>query len=371
LIFIPYLIFTNTSEPGEVFMIGTKLALTGIALGAAALAFQPTTAQAEWPERPITVVIMYGAGGGTDTVIRTIVGEMTKSTGWKINVINKPGAVGGIATKYVAGKKADGYTLLGAANYNKYASVMGHTKTRAWRDWQYMQAANSLGSWAVRPDSKFKSFKDIIAAAKANPGKISISTSGTGGLWHELAAVVAVSAGVTLKYVPYKGGKNATLAGLNGETMIAGGGVHEHIEHIRAGKLINIQQTGAKDIKLKNGTVLKSVGNHLPQIKSQLPFSGIYNLAMLRSVPKGIQAKLQKAFVAGVKSDAFSKIAKKKFFDVDIRLGSEADRRAAQVEVSTAATFAKLKIKNAKSPADLGLPTPENFSAWWSKNAPK
>ena len=350
-------------------MMGTKLTLTGMALGAAALAFQPTAAQAEWPERPITVVVMYGAGGGTDTVIRTLVGEMAKSTGWKINVINKPGAVGGIATKYVAGKKADGYTLLGAANYNKYASVMGHTKTRAWKDWQYMQAANSRGSWSVRPDSKFKTFADIIAAAKANPGKVTISTSGTGGLWHELAAVVAVSAGVTLKYVPYKGGKNATLAGLNGETMIAGGGVHEHIEHIRAGKLRSIQQTGAADIDAGGGKIMKSVGNFLPQIKSQLPFSGIYNLAMLKGVDKSIQAKVQKAFVAAVKSDKFAKIAKKKFFEIDIRLGAQANRRAAQVEVLTAATFEKLKIKGALSLKQLGLPKPADFDAWWAKKS--
>lgn len=352
-------------------MIGTKLALTGMALGAAALAFQPASAQAEWPERPITVVVMYGAGGGTDTVIRTIVGEMAKSTGWKINVINKPGAVGGIATKYVSGKKADGYTLLGAANYNKYASVMGHTETRAWKDWSYMQAANSRGSWAVRPDSKFKTFADVIAAAKANPGKVTISTSGTGGLWHELAAVVAVSAGVTLKYVPYKGGKNATLAGLNGEVQIAGGGVHEHIEFIRAGKLRTIQQTGSADINIGGGKTMPSVGNFLPAIKSQLPFSGIYNLAMLKGVPKGIQAKIQKAFVAGVKSDTFAKIAKKKFFEIDIRLGAQASRRAAQVEVLTAATFEKLGIKGARSLSQLGLPKPADFDAWWTKNGSK
>ena len=352
-------------------MNGSKLALTGIALGAAAMAFQPTAAKAEWPERPITVVVMYGAGGGTDTVIRTIVGEMAESTGWKINVINKPGAGGGVATRYGNGKKADGYTLLSAANYDKYASVMGHTKTRAWKDWQYMQAANSRGSWAVRPDSKFKTFADIIAAAKARPGKISISTSGTGGLWHELAAVVAVSAGVTLKYVPYKGGKNATLAGLNGETMIAGGGVHEHIEHIRAGKLISIQQTGSTDIDAGGGKIMKSIGGFLPAIKSQLPFSGIYNLAMLRSVPKDIQAKIQKAFIAGVKSDTFAKIAKKKFFEIDIRTGADADRRAAQVEAATAATFAKLKIKGALSPVSLGLPAPADFDGWWKKQSMK
>ena len=92
---------------------------------------------------------------------------------------------------------------------------------------------------------------------------------------------------------------------------------------------------------------------------------------MLRSVPKAIQGKVQKAFVAGVKSDAFAKIAKRKFFKIDIRLGAEADRRAAQVEASTAATFAELKIKGAKSPAELGLPTPANFGAWWAKNATK
>lgn len=345
--------------------------ITSLAIGAAAWTMGAADARAEWPERPITVVVMYGAGGGTDTVIRTIVKEMAKATGWKINVINKPGAVGGVATRYVGGKKADGYTLLGAANYNKYASVMGHTKTRAWKDWQYMQAANSRGSWAVRPDSKFKTFADVIAAAKANPGKVSISTSGTGGLWHELAAVVAVSAGVTLKYVPYKGGKAATLAGLNGETMIAGGGVHEHIEHVRAGKLVSIQQTGSADIDAGGGKIMKSVGGFLPAIQSQLPFSGIYNLAMLRSVPKAIQAKIQKAFVAGVKSDTFAKIAKRKFFEIDIRTGTDADRRAAQVEASTAETFAKLKIKGAMSPASLGLPTPANFNGWWKKHGMK
>jgi len=347
----------------------TKTALTGIALGAAAVVALPSASKAEWPERPITVVVMYGAGGGTDTVLRTLVGEMSKSTGWKINVINKPGAVGGVATKFVAGKKADGYTLLGAANYDKYASVMGHTETRAWKEWQYMQAANSRGSWAVRPDSKFKSFQDIINEAKANPGKVSISTSGTGGLWHELAAVVAVSAGVTLKYVPYKGGKAATLAGLNGETMIAGGGVHEHIEHIRAGKLVPIQQTGAADIDAGGGKMMKSVGSFLPQIKSQLPFSGIYNLAMLKGVPMDVQKKIQTAFVAAVKSDTFAKVAKSKFFEIDIRTGEEASRRAAQVEAQTAATFEALGIKGARTPAQLGLPKPADFDAWWAKQS--
>ncbi len=328
----------------------------------------PGAADAAWPERPITVVVMYGAGGGTDTVIRTIAKEMAKATGWTINVVNKPGAVGGVATRFMLNKPADGYWWLGAANYNKFVRVMGHSDSKAWVDWQYFQAANSLASWSVRPNSPYKSLQDVIAAAKANPGKISISTSGTGGLWQELALIVSQGAGIKLKFIPYKGGKAATLAGLQGEVDIAGGGVHEHIEFIRAGKLRNLQQTGRTDLVVPGVGTLKSVGNILPNLKPMLPLSGIYNIALKREVPLDILKKVEKAFIAGVKSDAFQAIAKKKYFDVDIRTGAAADRRAALVESITAATFFKVQDqigKKVKSPQELGLPDPADFAKWW------
>jgi tripartite-type tricarboxylate transporter receptor subunit TctC len=323
---------------------------------------------AGWPERPITVVVMYGAGGGTDTIIRTLAGEMAKSTGWEINVINKPGAVGGVATRFMQNKPNDGYWWLGAANYNKFVRIMGHSESKAWEDWQYFQAANSIASWSVRTDSPYKTFEDVIAAAKANPGKITISTSGTGGLWQELALIVSEAAGVKLKYVPYKGGKAATLAGLQGEVDIAGGGVHEHIEFIKAGKLRNLQQTGSSDLTVEGAGTLRSVGNMIPALKPLLPLSGIYNIALKRDTPLEILDKIRPAFVDAVKSDTFQAIAKKKFFDVDIRSGADADRRAAQVESVTAQTFwnAQKQIgKDVKSPSDLGLPDPAEFDKWW------
>ena len=351
---------------------GLRPAFSGLARGTAlsilaatAAMLLPGTAKAEWPERPITVVVMYGAGGGTDTVIRTVTGEMAKATGWTINVINKPGAVGGVATKYVLNKPADGYTWLGAANYNKFVRVMGHSDSKAWEDWQYFQAANSLGSWSVRTDSPFKTFDDIVAAAKKKPGKVSISTSGSGGLWQELAAIVAQAAGIKLKYVPYKGGKNATLAGLQGETDIAGGGVHEHIEFVRAGKLRHIQQTSDKDIVDAKAGTLKSVGGLVPSVKSALPLGGIYNIAIRRGAPKEVLQKVLKAFTTAVNSKAFKAVAKKKYFTIDIRSGAAADKRAAQVEAITAATFKELSIPNSRGPDKIGLPNPANFEKWW------
>ena len=322
-----------------------------------------------WPSKPITVVIMYGAGGGTDTITRVLVDEMAKNTGWNIKAINKPGAVGGIATKYVSAQKSDGYTILGAANYNKFVRVMGHMPADQlpWENWVFMQAANSLASWSVRPDSPYKTFDDVVKAAKKNPGKISISTSGTGGLWHELALLVSDSADIRLKFVPYKGGKKATLAGLQGETDIAGGGVHEHISLVRAGKLRNLQQTGRSDIKV-DGITLPSIGSILPSTKPFLPFGGCYNLIMQRDTPAEVIKMVAAEYKKAVASDKFMSIAKKKFFDIDVKFGEDADKRAAQLETMTVHTFNKYADqmgKKVKNNTELGLPTPDNFEKWW------
>jgi tripartite-type tricarboxylate transporter receptor subunit TctC len=345
-----------------------KAAVFGLAVAATVVALLPGTAKAEWPERPITLVVMYGAGGGTDTIIRALATEMSKATGWTINVINKPGAVGGVATSYVLKKPADGYTLLGAANYNKFVRVMGHSDSVAWNDWQYFQAANSVASWSVRPDSPYKTFEDVIAAARKNPGKVSISTSGTGGLWQELALIVSEAAGVKLKYIPYKGGKAATLAGLQGEVDIAGGGLHEHIQFIRAGKLRNLQHTGPESIDDATGGHLRSVGEAIPSLKSKLPVGATYNIGVRRNTPLDVLKKIETAFVAAANSGPFKAMMTKKFYTLNVATGAEADRRAAMLETMTATTFYNTQDqigKKVKSPAELGLPTPNDFDTWW------
>jgi tripartite-type tricarboxylate transporter receptor subunit TctC len=323
---------------------------------------------ANWPDKPVTVVIMYAAGGGTDVVIRLLAKEMAAAKGWKVEPINKPGAVGGIATNYVLQQPADGYTLLGAANFNKFVRVMGHTKSKIWEDCTVMQAAASLASWSVRDGSELKSIDDLIKFAKANPGRLTMSTSGTGGIWHEVAMQVAESLGIQVKFVPYKGGKPATLAGLQGETMIAGGGVHEHIELIRAGKLRNLFHCGTKDITLKDGKVLKSIGSLVPATKSILPVGGTYNLIMRRSVPIEIQKEVTDAFVKAANSPAFKQVAESKFFELQVLTGEAADKRAAQLETNTAYLFNRYKDQigaPVKSAKELGLPDPKDFDKWW------
>jgi len=121
-------------------IVNRRSFLAGSAAAASVLVIRPQDARAAgWPEKPITVVIMYAAGGGTDVVMRLIAQEMAKAKGWSVEPLNKPGAVGGIATNYVLSQPADGYTLLGAANFNKFVRVMGHTKSKTWEDWTIMQ----------------------------------------------------------------------------------------------------------------------------------------------------------------------------------------------------------------------------------------
>jgi tripartite-type tricarboxylate transporter receptor subunit TctC len=299
----------------------------GAAAGFTALQItMPTAAFAQsYPERPISIVVMYAAGGGTDTIMRKLAEEMAAAKGWSINVLNKPGAVGGVATQFVGASPSDGYTILGGANYNRFVRVMGHADFTPWKDWLPFKAGAASASWSVRKDSPFQTIDDVIAAAKADPGSVSISTSGTGGVWHELALIIANAAGIDLKYVPYKGGKPATLAGLQGETDIAGGGLHEHIDLIRSGDFRNLLQTSGEDITLDDGTVLQTLGSAIPSAKG-LPVGATYNFMVKRDLPPEVLQEIADAFVAAATSDGFLEMLNSKFFISDVKIGEEADR---------------------------------------------
>jgi len=335
------------------------------ALAAMTCLFLGGFAHAQWPERPITLVVMYAPGGGTDTVLRTLAGEMSSATGWRINVVNRPGAAGTLATNFVLNRPNDGYTLLGSSSFGKFARVSGDGRSKSWRDWYFMQAATNLASWSVRPDSPYRTFADVVAAARANPGKITISTSGSGGLWHEMAASVAKAAGIELRYVPYGSGQAATLAGLNAEVDVAGGGVHEHIQFVDSGDLVPLQQTGATDIVTSSGKIMPSLVNFLPEIRYQLPPNGTYDIGIRRDTPIEVIRAVQAAFLAAVDSDEFRAVAEQQRLFLDVVVGEAADRRAAELEAITATMFQDLGIPGARSSDELGLPEADEFEAWW------
>jgi len=176
---------------------------------------------------------------------------------------------------------------------------------------------------------------------------------------------VARAAGIELRYVPYGSGQLATLAGLNGEVDIAGGGVHEHIQFVDTGQLISLQQAGATDITTSSGKVMPSLSASIPGVHAQLPPSGGYNIGVRRDTPLEIIRQIETAFLEAVKSDVFRAVLEQRNFVIDVIVGAEADRRAAELEVLSASLFAELNIPGARTAAQLGLPGPDNFDHWW------
>lgn len=345
-------------------------AMTGMAAATITIPAGAALGQPRFPVRPITVVIMFAPGGGTDVLLRRLADEIAQARGWNIQIANRAGAVGGVATQYVQSQPANGYTILGAANYNKFVRVMGHVPARPhpWEEWAFMKAGNAIAAWSVPINSPFQTLQDVLDAARARPGQLSISTSGTGGIWHEMALLVAGFTGIELRYVPYQGGRPATLAGLQGEVDIAGGGVHEHIDLVRAGQLRMLQHTGAEDITLPDGTVLPSIGGMVPEIAPFLPMGATYNFIIRRDTPIEIMRLIQDAFVEAANSPGFIEALERDQFQHDVKVGAEADREAASMEVVTVDLFNRFSDQigaEVRSAEELGLPTPAEFEAWW------
>lgn len=326
-----------------------------------------STAYGEWPEgKSITAVIQYGAGGGTDVMTRAYTKLMEKSLGTTINAVNQPGAIGALAMDSVNSKPADGYWWLGGSQFNKGLRVMGHTKLSPWKDWQYFKVADGIQAWSVPVDSPFKTMEDFLAAARKDPDKYKISNSGIGGIWHEGNEILSSEAKIKIRHIPYKGGAPAVMACLQGEVDVAGSGVHEAIEFIRAGKLRNLAVFTREPIKLKDGTILKPISQVVPSMAPHSPFGSEYTLAVKRETPVAVLEKVQKALVDAANSPEFEDIMEKKFFFKSIVVGREADRLAALRESVTAWLFWDLKVQEAKTnPADLGIPRPQDFEKWW------
>lgn len=331
----------------------------------------PSIAGAQsFPARPVSVVIMYSAGGGTDVLLRQLADRISEQRGWNISIDNRPGAVGGIATQYVGARPNDGYTVLGAANYNKFVRVLGHVPASPapWEQWAFMKAGNAIAAWSVPVDSPFQTLDDVISAARERPGELSISTSGTGGIWHEMALLISSFAGIELRYVPYQGGQPATLAGLQGEVDIAGGGVHEHINLVRDGQLRMLQHTGTEDITLDDGTVLPTVASMIPELAPFLPMGPTYNMIIRRDTPAEIIATIQDAFVEAASSPEFVDMLVGRQFQSDVKVGEAADREAALHETVTVDLFNRYADQigsDVKSAEELGLPSPDGFDEWW------
>ncbi|OWT57489.1 Bug family tripartite tricarboxylate transporter substrate binding protein [Candidimonas nitroreducens] len=232
-------------------MIISKLALMLGGLGLAIASISPSAAKAaeSYPDKPVRIVVPYTPGGFNDTLARTASEYLTKAWNQSVIVENKPGGNTLIGNTFVAKSKPDGYTLL--ITPLPFSALPGLYRDKmpydALKDFEpVIWAGSTQNVLTVRADSPFKSVKDLIAYAKANPGKLNYGSTGSGSSNHLSMELFMEMTGTKMTHIPYKGSAPAVTALLAGNIDVLFDNLPNVYPNIMAGKLKALATTGTK-----------------------------------------------------------------------------------------------------------------------------
>jgi tripartite-type tricarboxylate transporter receptor subunit TctC len=210
------------------------MAAAGLVLAATAPAF----AQADYPNRPIRLIIPFPPGGSNDVVGRMIGDQLSKQLGKQVVIDNRAGAGGVIGTELASKEKPDGYTLLVislAHAVNPWLYKLPYDPIKAFTPIGVMGSGPNVV--AVHPDLPVKSIKDLIALAKSKPGDLQYASAGIGSFQHLGGELFKLEAGVDMLHVPFKGGGPAMIDVIGGHTKLVFSSLVQTTPHIKTGKL--------------------------------------------------------------------------------------------------------------------------------------
>ena len=220
----------------------------GALLAFSALAAAPMAGAQAYPAKPIRIVVPFPPGGATDILARAVAQKLTDAWGQAVVVDNRPGAGGNIGSELVAKAAPDGYTLeMGtvgthAINASLYAKMpYDHVKDFA----PVILVAGVPNVLVVNPSLPVSSVQELIAYAKANPGKLNFASSGNGTSIHLAGELFKVMAGVQMTHIPYKGSAPALQDLIGGQVQLMFDNLPPSLPHIKAGKLRALAVTSA------------------------------------------------------------------------------------------------------------------------------
>jgi len=269
-----------------------RIAKFALPLVAAALAAAPALAQ--FPERPITMIVPFPPGGVADTVARPVAEAMGHALKQPVVIENKAGAGGGIGMAHVAKSKPDGYTILLALSslvvLPEADKVLGRSPAFQVKDLVPVARITADPTvLAVRADAPWKSYQEFVAYAKANPGKLNFGSSGNYGTMHIPMAMLMNAADVKMTHVPYTGAGPAIVGLLGGQVDAIATGPATIVQHVQGGKARVLAHWGeARLAVLPDVPTLKELG--VPIDYAQ--WSGVFAPA---GTPEPALAKLREA----------------------------------------------------------------------------
>jgi len=210
------------------------------------LLFYPISATAQsYPARPIRLIVPFPPGGGTDTMARVVAPKLSEYLGQQVVAENRGGAGANIGAEIAAKSPPDGYTLMLATITNAIgASLYSKLNYDLVRDFATItQLATTPHILVVHPSVPVKSVKEFVALAKAKPGELAYSSSGSGSAAHLAGELFNSLTGVKTTHVPYKGGGPSMIALVGGEVSLAFATMPSAIGYVRSGRLRGIAVT--------------------------------------------------------------------------------------------------------------------------------
>jgi tripartite-type tricarboxylate transporter receptor subunit TctC len=270
-----------------------------------AISFAAPVAAQNFPSKPIRIIVPFTPAGAVDIASRAIANEMQKGLGHPVTIENRPGAGGNLGAEAAAHSAPDGYTLLmstsgiQAINPALYAKMNIDPNKELASVAPLVSLSNVL---VLHPSVKANSVKEVIALAKAEPGKLAYASSGNGTSIHMSGAMFTQLTGTDMIHIPYKGSAPAVTDLLAGQVQMMFDNIPSALPHIKSGRLRALATTGAKrDPALPDLPTIAEAG--VPGYESGVWFG----LMVPAGTPKDIVARLNVEAVKGAKSPEFVK----------------------------------------------------------------
>ncbi|MFS0574085.1 tripartite tricarboxylate transporter substrate binding protein [Sporosarcina sp. 179-K 3D1 HS] len=262
-------------------------------------------AETPFPERSLTAIIPFGAGGSSDTVARMIAPQAEKHLGKSIVLQNNPGGTGAVATQNVLSKPADGYTLLIAAENQNLYRTTGISEA-SFNDFiPIIQLGRDVPVVVTQPKSNWNSISDLLDEAEQRPGEIKIMSTGPVGV----SGIVTAMLDREFLTVPYDSA-GAGIAGVIGEHVDVGIiGLSAAREYAESGK---VKVLGVvNETKLDDFPDWPALGEERPEYNKHLPWGPYYGVYVKKDTPQPIVDKLVDSFTKGYKEEEFQEFLKK------------------------------------------------------------
>ena len=264
-----------------------------------AVLLAPLLAFAAYPEKPVTLIVAYPPGGGTDLVARAIAPYLEKTIGGgaRIVIVNRSGAGGEVGMAALANATPDGYTI-GFVNTPPLMTIPIERNAQFGGPHRFELLGNIIDdpcNFAVHTDLPIRDLKELAAYARANPGKVTVGTTGIGSDDHLVMLMFQRAAGVKMTHVPYKGTADVRAAIMSGQLMVAAMNVGEALQSIRGGApMRNIGQFEP---------ARSNLAPDLPTAREQ-GFDIVLSALRGMAAPKGLPADIRERLVKAVASAA-------------------------------------------------------------------